>query len=158
MRCVYIARVQDMVFLGAERLGCTLSQIYKEVPPRRTMDTTEEELFRAPCLEAFDIQHEALLSQQPGGPTAAVLGRLDDNVRLITADIGGTAHGFVYDARFVDDEFPIAKGAIMDLCMGKVRLLHPYDRSSVAMVREAVDSYYGGAQVRVADSWIMRLK
>ena len=143
--------------MGAQRLGCTLSQIYKEVPPRRTMDTTEEELFRAPCLEAFDIQHEPLLSQQPGGPTAVVLSKLDDNVHLITANISGAGHGFVYDARFVDDEFPTAKGAIMDLCMGKIRVFHPCDRSSVTSVRETVDNFYRG-EVRIADSWIMKLK
>ena len=50
-----------------------------------------------------------------------------------------------------------AKGAIMDLCMEKIRVFHPCDRSSVTSVRETVDNFYRG-EVRIADSWIMKLK
>ena len=144
-RCMH-----DMAINGAKRLGVTIDgkQFMKECKPRRTVDTSFEEIENAPSVASKVTFTHVNVSHQKGGNEAALLSIEDGGVYAVVAQVDGhTAeyHAFVYDSTgILPGPYKAHSGIVID--NGKKRpvfLIDKEDRSSVQKKRDVLNDLFG---------------
>ena len=154
--------LHDSVIDGAARVGASIDkdELYQQRPPRRTKDTTVEEIEAAECVAKAVALDYVNLAHEKGGPEAALLMGNHTGVLLCIASVRGKrmeTHAFLYGSYVTHVEHPGARGAIIDnRPTAPMRLIEASDRASANAARHAISSFFGDAEVRIKHVYRLR--
>ena len=144
-RCMH-----DMAINGATRLGVTIDakQLLEECKPRRTVDTSFEEIETAPSVAAKIKFTYYGINQRKGGNEAALLSIEDGGVYAVMAQVDGKTseyHAFVYDScGIVPGPYTAHSGIVIDnRKKSPIFLIDKEDRSSVSKKRDVLNDFFG---------------
>eukprot|EP01044_Picomonas_judraskeda_P004381 COSAG03_NODE_384_length_8325_cov_50.332726_12_plen_184_part_00 len=102
-----------------QRLGIDINKkrLGKERPPRKTVDTSFEEIENAPVVQESLRFEPISIDREPGGNEAALLSIQDGGVYFVMAQVDGSQanfHAFVYDSTGTLDGHAEHSGMIID--------------------------------------------
>ena len=151
------ARFVDIAVINAGTcLGVDIDKtvLDEQLPTREEKNTNLAEVMSTPVVQStlsFEYENYA---RQKGGPTFALLQVKDGGVRLIIADVFGKeteCHAFIYDSGSFDPLVPNGQGAFIDPTQKVRRVLKPCDRETKEAARNALNGFFGGAEMNIRD-------
>ena len=91
--------VLDAIIIAGRKQGVggrvTQTQLYRELPPRKTVGTSIDKVEKAACVsEVLEFTKENHFSSVGGPEYATVQALLDGQHRVVSAAVGGVAHVF----------------------------------------------------------------
>ena len=140
--------MHDTVINGAKRLGIDINKkrLDKERPPRKTVDTSFEEIENAPVVQESLRFVPVPVDNASGGNEAALLSIQDGGVYFVMSQVDGSQanfHAFVYDSTGTLDGHAEHSGMIIDnRRTSPVYLIEPKDRGTVQSKRNVLNSFF----------------
>ena len=140
--------MNDTAVNAATRVGThiDIKQLLREVPARKTVDTSLNEIMSAPCVanvldfEYINIDHVG------GGKEAALMSIEDGGVYFVLAQVDGAKaeyYAFVYDSTStVPNEKPHSGLLIDNRKKAAVFLIEDSDRASVESKRKVLNDFF----------------
>ena len=142
-RCMHDTAVNAATRVGAQ---IDIKQLLREVPARKTVDTSVEEIMSAPSVaSAIDFEYVSV-NHVTGGNEAALISIEDGGVYFVLAQVDGAKaeyHAFVYDSTgTVPNEKPHSGLLIDNRKKAAVFLIEDSDRASVESKRKVLNDFF----------------